>query len=41
MGGLVLTPHIVYHGFNGKDVVNMNQAILDHIGRRHVDGAGV
>jgi len=41
VGGLVLTPHIVYHGFDGEDVVDVNQAILKHIGRRHVDGAGI
>jgi len=27
--------------FNGKDAVDMNQAILKHIGRRHVDRAGI
>jgi len=41
VGGLVLTPHIVYRGFDGEDVVNVNRAILEHIGRRHVDGAGI
>jgi len=41
VGGLVLTPHIVYHGFDGKDAVDVNQAILEHIRRRHVDGAGI
>ena len=41
MGGLVLTPHIVYHGFNDEDAVDVNQAILEHIGRRHVDGVGI
>ena len=41
MGGLVLTPHIVYCGFNGEDVVDVNRAILEHIRRRHVDGAGI
>jgi len=41
VGGLVLTPHIVYHGFDGEDAVDVNWAILEHIGRRHVDGAGI
>jgi len=41
VGGLVLTPHILYCGFDGKDVVDVNQAILKHIGRRHIDGAGI
>jgi len=41
VGGLILTPHIVYHGFNGEDAVDVNWAILEHIGRRHVDGVGV
>ena len=41
MGGLVLTPHIVYRGFDGEDAVDVNRAILKHIGRRHVDGVGV
>jgi len=41
VGGLVLTPHIVYRGFDGKDAVNVNRAILEHIGRQHVDGAGI
>ena len=41
MGGLVLTPHIIYCGFDGEDAVDVNQAILKHIGRRHVDGAGI
>ena len=41
MGGLVLTPHIVYRGFDGEDAVDVNQPILEHIGRRHVDGAGI
>jgi len=36
-----LTPPTVYCGFDGEDVVDMNQAILDHIGRRHVNGAGI
>ena len=41
MGGLVLTPHIVYRGFDGEDAVDVNQPILEHIRRRHVDGAGI
>ena len=41
MGGLILTPHIVYRGFDGEDAVDVNRAILEHIGRRHVDGAGI
>jgi len=41
VGGLVLTPHIVYCDFNGEDAVDVNQAILKHIRRRHVDGAGI
>ena len=41
MGGLVLTPHIIYRGFNGKDAVDINQAIFEHIGRQHVDGVGI
>jgi len=41
VGGLVLTPHIVYRGFDGEDVVNVNRAILEHIGGRHVDGVGI
>jgi len=36
-----LTPHIVYRVFDGKDAVDVNQAILEHIGRGHVDGAGI
>jgi len=36
-----LTPHMVYRGFDGKDAVDVNQAILRHIGRRHVDRAGI
>jgi len=39
--GLILTPHIVYRGFDGEDAVNVNWAILEHIGRRHVDRAGI
>jgi len=39
--GLVLTPHIVYCGFDGEDVVNMNWAILEHIRRQHVDGVEI
>ena len=41
VGGLILTPHIVYRGFNGEDAVDVNWAILEHIGRQHVDGAGI
>jgi len=42
VGGLVLTPHIIYCGFDGEDAVNVNWAILEHsIRRRHVDGAGI
>jgi len=36
-----LTPHIVYRGFDGKDAVDVNWAIFEHIRRRHVDGAGI
>ena len=36
-----MTPHIVYRGFDGEDVVNVNRAILEHIVRRHVDGVGI
>jgi len=41
VGGLILTPHIVYRGFDGKDAVDVNRAILEHIGRRYVDGAEI
>jgi len=41
VGGLILTPHIIYCGFDGEDAVDVNQAILEHIRRRHVDGAGI
>jgi len=41
VGGLILTPHIIYRGFDGEDAVDVNRAILEHIRRRHVDGAGI
>jgi len=33
VGGPVLTPHIIYRGFDGEDVVDVNRAVLEHIGR--------
>ena len=36
-----MTPHIVYRGFDGEDAVDVNRAILEHIGRRYVDGVEI
>ena len=41
MGGLVLTPHVVYSGFKGEDAVCGNHTIVVHVGKRHIWGMGV